>query len=406
MPMRPISFHIMTKPRGAVCNLDCSYCYFLKKEQLYPGANFRMSEDVLESYTRQYILAQQANLVTFAWQGGEPTLMGIPFFEHALEFQNQYRQPGTEIENTLQTNGTLLDDAWCQFLHANNFLVGISLDGPEHLHNVYRKNKGGNPTFAQVMHGVELLKKHQVEFNILCTVNSANCSQPLEVYKFFRDEIGAEFIQFIPIVERDNKQGQQKGSKITNRSVPATAFGEFLIAIFDEWIRHDVGKIYVQMFDTALGKWIGAPGGLCVFEPTCGLGLAMEHNGDLFSCDHFVEPSFRLGNILKADLLEMVGSRTQFQFGQDKLTTLPKYCLQCEVRFACNGGCPKDRIRQTSDGENGLNYLCAGYKAFFKHIDPAMRIMATLLRTQRPAAEIMQSNLNLEPHAKHKYTAD
>ncbi len=390
MPDRPVAFHIMTKPRGAVCNLDCSYCYFLKKEQLYPNASFRMSEDVLENYTRQYIQSQQTDLVTFAWQGGEPTLMGLSFFERALEIQNKYRRPGMQIENTLQTNGTLLDDTWGQFLHANQFLVGISLDGPENLHNVYRKNKGGKPSFAQVMQGLALLKKHQVDFNILCTIHAANCSYPLEVYRFFRDEIEAEFIQFIPIVERDNKQGNQKGSKITSRSVPAKAYGEFLIAVFDEWVRRDVGKIYVQMFDTALGKWVGAPGGLCVFEPTCGSALALEHNGDLYSCDHFVEPGFRLGSILKADMLEMVSSHKQYQFGMDKLNSLPEYCRQCEVRFACNGGCPKDRIRQTPTGENGLNYLCAGYKAFFTHIDPSMRKMAALIRAHRPAAEIMQ----------------
>jgi len=390
MPDRPVAFHIMTKPRGAVCNLDCSYCYFLKKEQLYPNASFRMSEDVLDNYTRQYIQSQQTDLVTFAWQGGEPTLMGLPFFERALEIQNKYRRPGMQIENTLQTNGTLLDDAWCQFLHANQFLVGISLDGPENLHNVYRKNKGGKPSFAQVIQGLALLKKHQVDFNILCTIHAANCSYPLEVYRFFRDEIEAEFIQFIPIVERDNKQGNQKGSKITGRSVPAKAYGEFLIAVFDEWVRRDVGKVYVQMFDTALGKWVGEPGGLCVFEPTCGSALALEHNGDLYSCDHFVEPGFRLGSILKADMLDLVGSHKQYQFGMDKLNSLPEYCRQCEVRFACNGGCPKDRIRQTPTGEYGLNYLCAGYKAFFTHIDPAMRKMAALIRAQRPAAEIMQ----------------
>jgi len=390
MPGRPLAFHIMTKPRGAVCNLDCSYCYFLKKEQLYPGASFRMSEDVLDNYTRQYIQAQQTDLVTFAWQGGEPTLMGLPFFERALEIQNKYRRPGMQIENTIQTNGTLLDDAWGRFLNTNHFLVGISLDGPENIHNIYRKNKGGKPSFDQVMQGLALLKKHQVDFNILCTIHAANCGYPLEVYRFFRDEIGAEFIQFIPIVERDNKQGQQKGSKITSRSVQAKAYGEFLIAVFDEWVRHDVGKIFVQMFDTALGKWVGAPGGLCVFEPTCGTTLALEHNGDFYTCDHFVEPGFRLGNILKTGMIEMVSSHKQQQFGMDKLNTLPEYCRQCEVRFACNGGCPKDRIRQTPSGENGLNYLCAGYKAFFTHIDPAMRKMAALLRAQHPAAEIMQ----------------
>ncbi len=386
----PPAFHVMVKPRGAICNLACEYCYFLSKERLYPDSAFRMSPELLESYTRQYIEAQRVPEVTFAWQGGEPTLMGLDFFRLAVELQQKYRKPGMRILNALQTNGTTLDDEWCRFFHEHNFLIGISLDGPREIHDVYRHDKGGKPTFDRVMRGVELMKKHGVEFNILCTVHAANADHPLEVYRFFRDEVGAQFIQFIPIVERDNETGFQEGDKVTVRSVTGRQYGDFLIAIFDEWVRRDVGRMFVQIFDVSLAAWAGMRPGLCVFEETCGTALVMEHNGDLFTCDHFVEPRHKLGNIQDIPLIEMVGSEKQRTFGLDKRDRLPRYCRECEVRFICNGGCPKNRLLRTPDGEPGLNYLCEGYKAFFTHIDRPMRIMAAELRAGRPPANIMR----------------
>jgi uncharacterized protein len=383
-------FHILLKPRGAICNLDCAYCYFLSKEHLYPGSNFRMSEAMLESYTRQYIEAQsKIPEVTFAWQGGEPTLMGLPFFQRAVELQKQYAKPGMQISNTLQTNATILDDAWCEFFHTNNFLLGVSLDGPRELHDAYRVDKGGASTFDRVMRGIELLKKHRVEFNILATVHAANTNHPLEVYRFLRDEVGSQFIQFIPIVERANETGFQEGNQVTLRSVTGKQYGDFLVAIFDEWVRRDVGRVFVQIFDVALGVWLGQPASLCIFAETCGNALAMEHNGDLFSCDHFVEPRYKLGNIAQDKLLTLVDSEPQRKFGLDKRDTLPRYCRECSVRFICNGGCPKDRILTTPDGEPGLNYLCKGFKRFFTHIDQPMKTMVELLRQKHPPADIM-----------------
>lgn len=374
----------MSKPRGAICNLDCDYCFYLRKEELYPGASFRMSDETLESYTRQYIHSQRALEVNFAWQGGEPTLMGLDFYRKAMAYQKKYARPGVRIENALQTNGILLDNAWCQFFAENHFLIGISLDGPRKAHDQYRHDKGGSPSFDRVVHSIELLKKHRVDFNILSCVSAANVHQPLEVYRFLRDDIGAQFIQFIPIVEREN------GMTLTPRSIGGKQYGDFLIAVFDEWVHHDVGRVFVQMFDTALGRWLGAPGGLCVFQETCGLALAMEHNGDLYSCDHFVEPRHRLGNILETPMIELAGNEQQRNFGLEKKASLPRYCRECPVLFACNGGCPKDRTDMTPEGEAGLNHLCAGFKAFFTHVDKPMRQMATLLRQRRPAAEIMK----------------
>jgi uncharacterized protein len=402
------AFHIMTKPTGAICNLDCKYCYFLSKEMMYPGSRFRMADELLETFVRQYIESQKVPEVTFAWQGGEPTLMGLEFFERVIHYQQKHARPGMQIHNALQTNGTLLDDAWCQFFKKHNFLIGISVDGPGELHDAYRVNKGGAGSFTQVMRGWRLLSEHGVEYNVLCTVHAANQDYPLELYRFFRDELKTQFIQFIPIIERATTQmlplanvgwservgGErplytQSGNLTTERSVNAAQYGAFLIAIFDEWVRRDVGQIYVQMFDVALGAWLGQPGGLCIFAPTCGQALAMEHNGDLFSCDHFVEPEYLLGNIQSDHMLELVASDKQRQFGQDKLDTLPQYCRQCKVRFACHGGCPKNRFIHTPDGEPGLNYLCAGYKAFFNHVDRPMRIMVNLLQQRRAPAEIM-----------------
>jgi uncharacterized protein len=385
----PPAFHIMTKPRGAICNLDCQYCYFLSKERLYPDSAFRMDEDVLENFTRQYIEAQRVPEVTFAWQGGEPTLMGLDFFEKAVEFQEKYTKPGMKISNALQTNGTTLDDDWGKFFKAHDFLIGLSIDGPQQLHDAYRHDKGGKPTFDRVMTGLEILQKHKVDVNALTTVHATNAPHPQDVYRFLRDVAKFQFIQFIPIVERDNATGYQEGSKVTKRSVKARQYGDFLIGVFDEWVRRDVGQIYVQMFDVALGAWLGQPGALCVFAPTCGTALAMEHNGDLFACDHFVEPKHILGNIQETDLLQMVSSEQQIKFGQDKLEKLSNYCLECEVRFACHGGCPKNRFIRTPKGEQGLNYLCQGYKRFFKHIDEPLKMMAFLLRQGQAPADVM-----------------
>ena len=388
-PSQPRAFHVMAKPRGSICNLDCQYCFYLKKEKLYPDAHFRMSPELLETYTRQYIEAQNVPEITFAWQGGEPTLMGLDFFKQAVALQEKYRRPGMTIHNAFQTNGTLLDDAWGEFLHQHNFLIGLSIDGPRELHDTYRLDKGGRPTFERVVKAAELLKKHKVDFNTLTCVNAANAGRGLEVYRFLRDELGSQFMQFIPIVERDNETGYQEGLRITSRSVSGPAYGHFLIDIFDEWVRHDIGRVYVQIFDVSLAVWYRQRPGLCIFEETCGLGLAMEFNGDLYACDHFVEPRHHLGNINEQPLNELVNTPQQYRFGMDKRDGLPAYCRACEVRFMCNGGCPKDRILKTPEGEPGLNYLCAGYRAFFNYIDRPMKIMAALLRQQRPPADIM-----------------
>lgn len=388
-PVPVPAFHVMMKPRGAICNLDCKYCYFLAKEDLYPGSGFRMSDELLEEYTRQYIEAQQVPEVTFAWQGGEPTLMGLEFFQKAVEFQKKFRKPDTRIYNSLQTNGTLLDADWCRFFHENDFLIGLSLDGPKALHDAYRVDKGGKPTFDAVMGAAEMMQVHKVEFNILTTVHAANAEHPVEVYRFMRDVVKTRFLQFIPIVERDNDTGYQEGNEVTKRSVTGKQYGRFLIRIFDEWVRRDVGRMYVQIFDVSLAAWSGQSPGLCIFMETCGDALALEHNGDLYACDHYVEPDYLLGNITEIPMMEMVLSEQQRAFGQAKLDTLPQYCLSCDVRFICNGGCPKNRIITTPDGEPGLNYLCEGYKAFFHHIDGPMRFMANELRHRRAPANVV-----------------
>lgn len=404
----PTSFHVLAKPTGAICNLDCKYCFFLSKEILYPESEFRMTGDLLETYIHQLLEAHQTPEVTIAWQGGEPSLMGLDFFERGIALVEKHKKAGQQVEHTIQTNGTKLDDEWCAFFKKHNFLVGLSVDGPRELHDAYRVDKGGQGTFARVMSGWGCLMKHGVECNILCTVHAANAGHPLEVYHFFRDEMKARYLQFIPIVERVNadllplanvgwgERGSnprplytQRGDRVTERSVGAEQFGRFLAEIFEDWVRHDVGTVYVQMFDTTLGAHVGMYS-VCVFAPTCGDAVALEHNGDLYSCDHFVEPDYKLGNIQQNTLLELVSSERQRKFGQDKRDTLPKYCRECEVRFACNGGCPKDRFIHTPDGEPGLNYLCAGYKRFFQHVNRPMQIMADLLRQERAPAEIMR----------------
>ena len=386
----PRAFHIMAKPSGSACNLNCSYCFFLKKEMLYPGSNFRMSGEVHEAYIRQLFQGHQTPRITVAWQGGEPTIMGIDFFRHSIQLQKKYQKPGTLVENTFQTNGMLINDEWCKFFHDNKFLIGLSLDGPKELNDCYRKDKGGHGTFDRVVKAARLLQKYEVDYNILCTVNSKNVKNPLDVYHFFRDEIDAHYIQFIPIVERENESGFQEGSSVTDRSVKPQQWGRFLIEIFDEWVRRDVGRMFVLNFDGALAGWLGMAGTLCIFGPTCGLGLALEHNGDLYSCDHFVEPGYLLGNILKNPIIELVAGEKQRKFGRDKWESLPQYCRDCHYIFACNGECPKNRFIKTPDGEPGLNYLCAGYKTFFRHSDRYMRIMAKLLRKGQTCDGIMK----------------
>jgi len=386
--MKP--FHIMLKPRGAICNLDCSYCYYLSKEELYLGSSFRMTDEVLENFTRQYIQAQPVPEVVFGWQGGEPLLMGLDFFRRAVALQKKYRKPGMRVLNSLQTNGVLLDEEWCRFFQEEGFLLGLSLDGPAPLHDAYRVDKGGKPTFDAVMNGLELLRQHQVEFNILTTVHAANGEHPLEVYRFLRDEVETTFIQFIPIVQRENETGYQEGTEVTERTVTGRQYGDFLNAIFDEWVCKDVGKLYVQIFDVTLANWVGHPGGICIFDESCGQAMALEHNGDLYACDHYVEPRYRIGNIRTESLPVLVSSEVQQSFGLAKKTTLPAYCLACEVRGLCNGGCPKNRIMKTPDGEEGLNYLCEGYRSFFGHVGPALKWMAEALQERSPPAGIME----------------
>ncbi len=387
-------FHLLAKPTGAVCNLSCKYCFFLSKKNLYPGSSFRMSDELLETYIRQYIEAQQVPQATIAWQGGEPTLMGLDFFRRSILYLEKYKRPGMVIQNTMQTNGTLLDDEWCEFFRQNNFLIGLSLDGPKRLHNAYRVDKAGKPTFDKVMRAASLLRKHKVDFNILTTVHAANGDFPLDVYHFLRDEVKANFIQFIPIVERDNDTGFQEGDRATDRSVKAEQYGRFLTDIFDEWVRKDVGRIFVQIFDVALAAWTGVPPGICAFSQTCGTAMAMEHNGDMYSCDHFVEPKYFLGNIKERNMANLASSEKQRRFGQNKLDMLPKYCQKCEVGFVCNGECPKNRFIKTPDGDPGLNYLCAGYKEFFRHIDGPMRFMAHELRQGLAPANVMNYTTN------------
>jgi uncharacterized protein len=379
------AFHVMTKPTGAICNLDCTYCFYLTKEELYPGSEFRMADDVLDSYVTGLLAAHRGmDEVVVAFQGGEPTMMGIPFFERVLQIERDRAEPGQRILNTLQTNATLIDDEWAAFLKNNEFLVGVSIDGPRELHDAYRVDKGGKPTFDRVMLGLAALQRRDASWNALTTVHAANAAHGRDVYRFLRDQCGAQFMQFIPIVE-------VLVDGVSDRSVPADGFGQFMIEVFDEWVGHDVGDVFVQHFDTSLAHWLGMPDvGLCVHAEECGRSVALEHNGDVYSCDHFVEPEHRIGNLADGrSLLEIVDSPQQVAFGKAKKSTLPRYCRDCDVRFVCNGGCPKDRILTTPDGEPGLNYLCEGYQAFFRHIDEPMTVMANLLRRGQDADGVM-----------------
>ncbi len=401
-----LPFHVMTKPIGPICNLDCTYCYYLHKEELYPDSKWKMDDDCLESYIRQYIDAQPANTpeVTFAWQGGEPTLLGIDFFERCVQIQKQCARPGMKIANTLQTNGVLLDDDWCRFFLQNGFLVGLSIDGPAGLHDAYRVDHQGNGSHAKVIAALRKLKKFGVEFNALVVVNRINGNEGTRIYRYLRDA-GCRYLQFIPAVEESGVGRHAEGERATlqrptprenaadavsSRSVLPEQFGRFLIDVFDEWMQQDVGRVFVQIFDMALSAWVGVEPSLCVFRKTCGRALALEHNGDVYSCDHFVEPAHLLGNLNVVPLEELVNSGQQQAFGDAKQSTLPRYCLDCEVRHVCNGECPKNRFLATPDGEAGLNYLCAGYRAFFNHVSAPMERMAALVKSGQPAALVME----------------
>ncbi len=404
----PPGFHLLAKPSGSTCNIDCKYCFFLSKEALYPNEKQRMSEATLETYIRQLLEAHRTPHVTVAWQGGEPTLMKLDFFRRSVELVERYRRPGQHVEHTFQTNGILLDDDWCAFFKEHNFLVGLSVDGPRELHNVYRVDRGGQGTFDRVMQGWRRLRKHGVEFNILCTVNAANQKHGRTVYRFFRDELGAKWMQFIPVIERatadtiaianlgwSEQPGRkrllysQEGDLVTERSVGGEQYGRFLIDIFEEWVRRDVGRVFVQLFDVTLEAYFGRHL-LCIHAPTCGYGPALEHNGDLYSCDHFVEPRHLLGNIHEKHMLEMISSPEQRKFGQDKRDLLTAQCRNCEVRPLCNGGCPKDRFVVSRDGEASQNYLCAGLELFFTHTRPAMEKMARLYQSGRPPSDVIK----------------
>lgn len=400
-------FHLLAKPAGAACNLGCHYCFFLSKENLYQGDSYLMDGVTLDTFIRQLMESSPDGQVDVAWQGGEPMLRGLDFFKRSVELANQYRKPNQRILHTIQTNGTLIDDEWAEFFKENQYLVGLSVDGPRAIHNMYRENKQGIGSFDEVVRGWNYLRKHDVDVNILCTVNAANQDHPLEVYHFFRDELGARYIQFIPIIERateetitlankgwgglkgkDRPLYKQEGELVTRRSVNSEKFGKFLTSIFDEWILRDVGQVYVTTFDIALGSWLGQHNA-CIVSPTCGQALALEHNGDVYSCDHFVEPDYLLGNIKDETLGHCVSSEKQRRFGQAKFDTLPLYCKECPVLFACYGECPRNRFITTPDGASGLNYLCAGYKSFFMHIDAPMKAMAELVKQGRYADEIM-----------------
>lgn len=396
----------MAKPTGSACNLACRYCFFLEKARLYPGEHTRMSDEVLHAYISQYIEAQEAEEVTISWQGGEPTLMGLDFFKRSVELAQQCAPPGMRVSHTLQTNGVLLDQAWCSFLRESGVLVGLSLDGPREMHDAYRVDRQGRPTFDRVMEAARLLGEHGVEFNVLCTVHAANAPHPGEVYRFFRDEVRTEWIQFIPIVERVNEDGTtllQQGDTVTDRSVDPVPWGDFLLGVFSEWLRHDVASVHVNFFEAAFASWVGAPALMCIFDETCGNACALEYNGDLYSCDHFVEPGYLLGNIMEEPMSCLLTSEKQRRFGEAKRDSMPAFCLDCPVLFACRGECPKNRFCKAPDGETGLNHLCAGYRAFFEGIEGPMESMAGLYASGRSPAEVMDDVMRSDEDAKRAY---
>jgi uncharacterized protein len=402
----PQGIHVVAKPIGPVCNLNCEYCFYLEKQALF-GADekYRMSDKVLFAFITNYITSQPTPVVEFVWQGGEPTLLGLDFFKRVIELQKPFVGTKT-ITNSLQTNGTLLTAEWCRFLKKNNFMVGISLDGPREIHDRYRRDRKGNGTFDQVMRGVKLLQEHKVEYNVLACVARDTAKKPLEVYRFLRGE-GVEFIQFTPVVERQSdSSSRQMGLRlagpaaldkkdqqgdVTPWSVIPEEYGDFLIAIYEEWVRHDVGSVFVMNFEWVLNAWIGNPSPVCVHARTCGRSVVIEHNGDVFACDHCVYPQYKLGNIMADTLPEMVAKSLHSGFGVAKETALPRWCGECEVLRACQGGCPKHRFEITYYDEPGLQYLCAGYKKFFLHIRKYLRAMATLLENGLPASRVMDA---------------
>ncbi len=373
----------MAKPGGAVCNLDCRYCYYLRKRELFPADDAcRMPEDLLEDYIVQHIAAAPGDHVHFEWHGGEPTVLGLDYFRTIVRLQRQHQPKARRITNGLQTNGTLLDEAWARFLAAEGFFVGLSLDGPEDMHDRFRVTRGQRPTHRQVVRAFRLLRQHGLRPDVLCVVHAANVGSPGTVYRFFKD-LGVEFLQFLPLVER-------AGNGVSERTARAEDVGEFLCAVFDEWVRHDIGRIVIQIIDEAARVTAGIPHALCIFRETCGDVPVVEHTGDFFSCDHFVDPEHRVGNIRDTPLAALVDSRAQYRFGLAKRATLPRYCLECDVLGLCNGGCPKDRIARTPDGEPGLNYLCAGFRRFFRAVRPYLEELAALRRAGRSPDTLME----------------
>lgn len=393
---RPL--YVMLKPVGSVCNLACAYCYYLEKGKFYADTrNPVMSDELLERFTKEYIESQTTGQVLFTWHGGETLMRPISFYRRALELQRKYAR-GRQIDNCIQTNGTLLNEEWCRFFRENNFLVGISIDGPQEFHDRYRRSRQGQPSFYRVMKGIELLKRYGVEYNAMAVVNAYNADYPLEFYRFFK-EIECHFIQFAPIVERlgahesgtllASPEEQAEGIRLAPFSVSAKQWGDFLCALFDEWVKEDVGQYYIQLFDSTLANWVGEQPGVCSLARQCGHAGVMEFNGDVYACDHFVFPEYKLGNIRTQTLTEMMYSPRQLQFGKDKQEKLPGQCKACEFLFACNGECPKNRFLHTREGEPGLNYLCEGYHHFFEHVAPYMDFMKRELMNQRPPANVM-----------------
>ncbi len=390
--------YVMLKPVGALCNLACDYCYYLEKSKLYTqNPRHVMSDELLERFIKEYIESQTIPQIMFTWHGGETLMRPLSFYKRAIKLQKQYGR-GRQIDNSIQTNGTMLTDEWCIFFKENNFLVGISIDGPQDFHDEYRRNKLGVPSYHKVMQGINLLKKHGVQYNCMAVVNDYNADYPLEFYNFFKN-IGCEFLQFAPIVERlkeDNPypislaSAKDKEAKLAPFSVSPDQWGNFLCTIFDEWVRNDVGKIFIQIFDSTLANWVGEQPGVCTMAKTCGHAGVMEFNGDVYSCDHFVFPEYKLGNIYNQPLASMMYSDKQLKFGADKYDKLPSQCKECDVLFACNGECPKNRFTYDKYGEYGLNYLCEGFYKFFKHVTPYMDYMKKELLAKRPPSNVMK----------------
>ncbi|CDA65210.1 anaerobic sulfatase maturase [Segatella copri CAG:164] len=390
--------YVMLKPAGAHCNLACKYCYYLEKNKLYPTAQRHlMSDEMLEQFTREYIEAQTMNQVLFTWHGGEPLLRSIDFYRKALSLQQKYAG-GRRIDNVIQTNGTLLTDEWCEFFAQNHWLVGISIDGPQPDHDHYRLTAAGKPSWKKVMQGIKLLKKHGVEWNAMAVVNAYNANHPLEFYRFFKEN-GCQFLQFTPIVERltRHEDGRTLASladkdeiSLSEASVAPEQWGYFLCAIFDEWVRKDVGKIFVEIFDCTLANWMGISPGICAYSKECGHAGVMEHNGDVYSCDHFVFPEYKLGNIRDHSLIDMLYGEQQQEFSRLKHSSLPRQCKECDMEFACHGECPKNRFMKDRYGDSGLNYLCPGYYHYYQHVAPYMDYMKQELMSQRPPSNIMK----------------